>query len=74
MSTGLIILTASPLNALGDFSIPEGWLLCDGRTYDKNEYLNLYLHLLKYGPNSTFDSINNLYYTEEMLIHLRFLI
>ena len=59
MSTGLIILTASPLNAFGDFSIPDGWLLCDGRTYDKNEYLNLYRHLLKNGPNSTFDSINN---------------
>lgn len=59
MSTGLIILTASPLNALGDFSIPEGWLLCDGRTYDKNEYLNLYRHLLKNGPNSSFDSNSN---------------
>ena len=54
MSTGLIILTASPLNALGSFSIPEGWLLCDGRTYDKNEYLNLYRHLLKNGGSKFF--------------------
>ena len=59
MSTGLIILTASPLDSLGDFSIPEGWLLCDGRTYDKNKYLNLYKQLLKNGPNSSFDPSSN---------------
>ena len=57
--TGLITVIASPLNATGSFSIPEGWLVCDGRSYNKNSYLSLYKNLLKDGPNSTFDAVSN---------------
>lgn len=57
--TGLITIVASPLSLnSGPFSIPEGWLLCDGRSYLKSDYLNLYNHLLKDGPNSIYSSTN----------------
>ena len=57
--TGLISIIASPLNAAGYFEVPEGWLICDGRSYEKNEYLNLYNHLLYHGPNSSFNASTN---------------
>jgi hypothetical protein len=57
--TGLISLIASPLNAAGYFEVPEGWLICDGRSYEKNEHLNLYNHLLYHGPNSSFNASTN---------------
>ena len=38
----------------GPFSIPEGWLICDGRSYPKSDYLNLYNHLLRDGPDSMY--------------------
>ena len=57
--TGLITIVASPLSLnSGPFSIPEGWLLCDGRSYLKSDYLNLYSHLLKDGPNSIYSPTN----------------
>tara|TARA_B100000530_G_scaffold335978_1_gene289427 strand:- start:1046 stop:2068 length:1023 start_codon:yes stop_codon:yes gene_type:complete len=57
--TGLITIVASPLSLnSGTFSIPEGWLICDGRSYLKSDYLNLYNHLLKDGPNSIYSSTN----------------
>lgn len=57
--TGLITIVASPLSLnSGPFSIPEGWLLCDGRSYLKSDYLNLYNHLLKDGPNSIYSPTN----------------
>ncbi len=57
--TGLISIVASPLSLnSGSFSIPEGWLLCDGRSYLKSDYINLYNHLLKDGPNSIYSSTN----------------
>jgi len=57
--TGLITIVASPLSLnSGPFSIPEGWLLCDGRSYLKSDYLNLYNHLLKDGPNSVYSPTN----------------
>lgn len=57
--TGLISIVASPLSFnSGPFSIPEGWLICDGRSYLKSDYLNLYNHLLKDGPNSIYSPTN----------------
>ena len=57
--TGLITIVASPLSLnSGPFSIPEGWLICDGRSYPKSDYLNLYNHLLKDGPNSIYSPTN----------------
>ena len=57
--TGLISIVASPLSLnSGSFSIPEGWLICDGRSYPKSDYLNLYNHLLKDGPNSIYSPTN----------------
>ena len=57
--TGLITIVASPLSLnSGPFSIPEGWLICDGRSYLKSDYLNLYNHLLKDGPNSIYSPTN----------------
>ena len=57
--TGLITIVASPLSLnSGSFSIPEGWLICDGRSYPKSDYLNLYNHLLKDGPNSIYSPTN----------------
>jgi hypothetical protein len=57
--TGLISVIASPLNTSGYFEIPDGWLICDGRSHSKEEYLNLYNHLLYNGPNSIFNSSTN---------------
>lgn len=57
--TGLITIFASPLNTAGYFEVPDGWLICDGRSYPKNDYLNLYNHLLYKGPNSSFDASTN---------------
>lgn len=57
--TGLISIIASPLNTAGYFEVPDGWLICDGRSYKKTEYLNLYNHLLYFGPNSSFNASTN---------------
>jgi hypothetical protein len=37
MPVGTILAFAGPSS-----SIPEGWLLCDGKAYDKNQYIDLF--------------------------------
>lgn len=57
---GIVKMYASTMidPSSGILSVPEAWLLCDGRSYKKSEYSALYKFLLR-NPSIPFDSITN---------------
>lgn len=57
---GIIKMYASTMidPSSGILSVPESWLLCDGRSYSKTEYSSLYRTLLR-NPSLPFDATTN---------------
>lgn len=57
---GIVKMYASTMidPSSGILSVPEAWLLCDGRSYEKSEYSALYKSLLR-NPSLPFDATNN---------------